>query len=93
MFTIKLYRGINMSTALIHQLRNKLPDCFPHLCSHYAEQVAITGKNTTAEDAFSAWSKWLDAEGGVAKGPLTVDASPEFLAFHERSARAIRAVS
>ena len=82
-----------MNTNLIHQLRNKLPDCFPHLCSHYADQVAVTGKNTTAEDAFSAWSRWLVVEGGVPQGPLNIDVSQEFRAFHERSARAIREVS
>lgn len=82
-----------MNANIIHQLHDRLLDCHYHLCSHYAEQVALTGENTTTEDAFSAWSKWLAAEGGVPQRPLTIDESPDFLAFHERAAGAIRDVA
>jgi hypothetical protein len=79
--------------SLIGELREKLPDCFPHLCSHYANQVTITGKLTSPADAFAAWSRWLTAEGGVPERPLTMYESPEFRAFHERAALAIREVA
>jgi len=82
-----------MTTNSILELRERLPDCFPRLCAHYAEQAVATGKSTTAADAFSAWLKWLAADGGIPQRPLTIDESQEFLAFHERAAGAIREVA
>lgn len=82
-----------MNESIIHQLHARLPDCHYHLCSHYAEQVTTNRMYTTTADAFSAWLKWLAAEGGVPQRPLTIDESPQFRAFHERAADAIRDVA
>lgn len=78
---------------IIERLHRQLPDCGGNLCSHYADQLAVTGIDTTSEDAFSAWQKWLAWEGGKPEAPLTIDASPKFREFHDRSATAIRNVS
>ena len=77
---------------IIQQLGYRLQDCRGNLCSHYADQAIATGENTTTEDAFSAWLKWLAAEGGKPVTPLSLDASPEFRAFQDRAAHAIREV-
>jgi hypothetical protein len=80
-------------SEIINQLGYRLQDCRGNLCSHYADQVIATGKNTTPEDAFSAWLKWLAAEGGKPQTPLSIDGSPEFRAFQDRAAHAIREVA
>ena len=78
---------------IIKQLGYRLPGSMGNLCSHYADQVSVTGKSTTAEDAFGAWLKWLASEGGKPETPLTIDASPEFRASQEHAAHAIREVA
>lgn len=78
---------------IIKELNARLTDCGGHLCSCYADQVAATGVNTTSENAFDAWLKWLTEEGGKPESPLTMDASPEFRAFTDRAAKAIREVA
>lgn len=78
---------------IIKHLGYRLQSCMGNLCSHYADQVIATGTKTTAEDAFSAWSKWLAAEGGVPQAPLSIDASPAFRAGQERAAHVIREVA
>jgi hypothetical protein len=65
--------------------------CGENLCSFYADQLAITGTKTTAEDALSAWSRWLDAQGGKPERPLKV--SDWTNGFHERVAAMIREVA
>ena len=77
----------------VEQLRKKLPDCYPNLCSHYAELVARSGPPATDNDAFLAWQRWLASEGGQPVRPLVIDESPEFRMFHARAAQAIREVA
>lgn len=84
----------NPHPNLAHHSHRRLQDCGGHLCSHYAEQLLATGEQTTTEQAFGAWLKWVYAEGGKPQRPLLLEeASPVFRAFHERAAIAIRETS
>jgi hypothetical protein len=65
--------------------------CGENLCSHYADQALATGEKTTPEDAFSAWLKWIDSEGGEPVNPLRLEACAP--SSHGRTAAVIREVS
>ena len=80
-----------MCTTIRH-LRLLLRDCGEGLCSHYADQVALTGTKTTTEDAFDAWNRWL-AVGNDLPFERPFKLSDWGDNFHERAAFAIRNVA
>ena len=44
--------------------------CCPALLGCFADQVRLTGTDTTPDDACSAWHRWLMAAGGRSERPL-----------------------
>ena len=65
--------------------------CGPSLLACYADQITLTGKHTTADDAISAWLRWVEKSGGRVSQPSQPSDWPN--GYMRRVAAAIREVA